>query len=576
MPRTDEHTLSTAKQAHLSEYGSYQLRCEELHALAEYYREKYQIEILVQNFLPDDYCKAAEYVDVGANCWSNLRKIQTALQEGQSVGYIHTYGYQPSDRCHVECFIITKAQIIKPVEWRMNPQLMDQRITSIELNQYSGAPTATTNIADFGSTALPQARQDIFACGSLGIAYLKQLLKYDAQQLRYLCLCIPYFAQHGEQGEKLQYLFIPSPQVLRYSESQLYNLTLQALVMEDANSSFPYKQTVVNYTPLAATLNKTIQRAKEKNWLDLQKEAEDLLAQLPEFCARWQEVYLSIEKKRSLMQRGKFNLGLAYTSRRFQKIAGAILERTRNPGLALLHAIQNKKESQLSKENLLGHFSEAIHELIIDKPAPIGYFLNQLYQRIESKEVYRLFFQSEVKFYWISHARDFASCVALLDITTGARQDFCDYIRKDPRSIPERLGHCKSQAMGNKIDLAQFFQWLNLLQIPEKEKLAFVQEHLSREELGQLLFDQDYLNSKRFPAFRNYFTDKSAIAELLEYCLDEIQYKAVQREFFPEILAIRKHRSRFFSVATVVDSDDDEQSPTQTKKLSWNSSHSDS
>lgn len=74
---------------------------------------------------------------------------------------------------------------------------------------------------------IPQA--DRTSCGTLTMMYAKELLKDDARGLKEFTLSFTYY---NEKGEK-EYFFLPSPQVLRYSQISLYNEALQAIVSHE-------------------------------------------------------------------------------------------------------------------------------------------------------------------------------------------------------------------------------------------------------------------------------------------------------------------------------------------------------
>ncbi len=156
--------------------------------------------------------------------------IQQTLIDDEVVGYIYTNGAQHG-RQHFEAFIITSKDIIKPVSWYTEDRLILDDIG------YASIPK------NLEKAVSPQADQ--MACGTLGMSYMKELLKNNAQQLYENTLTFSYF---DEKGNKLRY-FLPSPQVLRYSQSSRYNQAIYDLLFTDEETiTLPSKEGRSSYT----------------------------------------------------------------------------------------------------------------------------------------------------------------------------------------------------------------------------------------------------------------------------------------------------------------------------------------
>lgn len=214
-----------------------------------------------------------------------MHKIQLELAENEAAGYLHTNGKFKSAKNHIECFIITKKNIIQPVVWYAD------FAETVFTEGHRNVPSA-----DLGRLSkeylIPQA--DGYSCASLGLAYLKQLLKDEAKQLRELTLSIPYFDMYNS----LHYFFVPSPQVLRYSQSSAYNKYLEAFVMEETAGTFIHKEKPIAYITLKQKLETTITIAKRGMLTSIYAEAESLLEQLPAFRKRWGEAFILMQKQR--------------------------------------------------------------------------------------------------------------------------------------------------------------------------------------------------------------------------------------------------------------------------------------
>jgi hypothetical protein len=135
----------------------------------------------------------------------------------------------------------------------------------------------------------PTAHVTSSGCAEIGLANLEQLLEEDAQQLKNLTLQFPYYTDAG----KLVYLYLPSPQVLRYAQPDSYVQAIHDLIMEKEQASL--KCTVVSADPgesiktreyhpywsVEGALQKTLTKAKELEDQKLQAECQQILDNLP-------------------------------------------------------------------------------------------------------------------------------------------------------------------------------------------------------------------------------------------------------------------------------------------------------
>jgi hypothetical protein len=204
----------------------------------------------------------------------NILHIQNHLAENEYAGYLIPEVEGDEIRGHVGSLIVTKTQVIKPIIWDID--------SSVPGTDYYDK-VASADLSKLASNRLiPQA--DGQSCASLGLSYLKQLLKDDAKQLKELCFIFPYI---NENSQNLSYFFIPSPQALRYSQSSTYNLFIKKLVTEDKPGSIIYKGKPLAYTPIKQVLLELQLKAKKEDNFVLENEIESLLEQLPHFRKRW-------------------------------------------------------------------------------------------------------------------------------------------------------------------------------------------------------------------------------------------------------------------------------------------------
>ncbi|MFI5139845.1 MAG: hypothetical protein ACHQIM_18630, partial [Sphingobacteriales bacterium] len=477
-----ETKLSVNKQDFPAGYPSYQLTSQEIFLITQYYKQKKNTSIYVETYLPESFNRGV------APGKSNILKVQKQLREDEVAAYLSTNGRKGSEKSHVELLIITPDKIIKPLCWRT-------------FNDVISAPIET-NLWDFANSFLvPQA--DGSGCASLSLSYAKQLLKDNAKQLKELTLIVPYYNQDGQ----LNYFFVPSPQVLRYSQSSAYNKYLEALVMENTKGSFTHKNKIVPFETLHENLNKTHEDATKQGQIHIAQEASNLLQQLPDFRKRWKEAFDQMHHLRSLMKRKTGNLGLAYITRRMKKITTLEYEQHHNPGLNLLKEIKEKKQNAiLSDDDLLSFFSDALKQLQFYSSAQLGYFLIQLGELIEHDKSYPFLLKFKHHFNLIHKDHQYMECFFLLN--AKGRQILNGYIKQPIQfqRILDRLQH-------PKIDVLNVLSWLNALNIPEQEKFTFIKDRLSTVQAGSSVLD--ILLDYKVDYFDSVFEDKLQLSFFL-------------------------------------------------------------
>jgi hypothetical protein len=229
--------------------------------------------------------------------------IQGMLDENSVVGYVYTNGVQHSGR-HFEIFIITPEEIIKPVHWNTEDYLV------LDDTDYASVPKKLEKVV------CPQA--DDRGCGTLGMSYLKELLKNNANQLREYTLTFFYI---DNEGKKQKY-FLPSPHVLRYSQSSRYNEAIRDLLLSDdevliiqsTNKRSDYRFPTI-YGALTQSLEDTSEQLSEQEIAH----NEELLENLESFRTQWVQFYEEQMEARELMNIESYNktknVYLSYKSR---------------------------------------------------------------------------------------------------------------------------------------------------------------------------------------------------------------------------------------------------------------------
>lgn len=263
-----------------------------------------------------------------------IRKIQSNLKNDEAFGYIYTNGLIEGST-HFEVLILTKDKVIKPVSWYLRN---NQEFESSYMYH-----TPATIIKTTGHTPAPQA--DATSCGTLGLKYLKELLKNQAKGLGQ-SLTFDYQNTEGE----IVHFFLPSPEVLRYSQSNLYIQLMRALVAGDNNPENNYIEIKHNgksykVTKLETLLQHSLAYSEQlrhrfidvKTMECIQSNTQDklmlahydqnieavhrLLKSLSEFRQKWLQRFDAIEQQRNEMDshHGR-NLYLAYSTVKMMEI----------------------------------------------------------------------------------------------------------------------------------------------------------------------------------------------------------------------------------------------------------------
>ncbi|KTC84462.1 hypothetical protein [Legionella brunensis] len=306
-----------------------------------------------------------------------IKRIQKNLGEDESVIYFFTNNVRTGP-AHFEFVQIKKNEIIKPIHWFLHSSNI---IGKNDLNNIF-IPDISDFIKPYIKPQYLQPQVDEVSCGTLGILYLKELLKNNCRQLNDFTLSLPIYKIHNREVSQGN-LFFPSPHVLRYSQSSFYNDVILAMVKHDHETTIKFKDANYKIKPLKVILEDSIKLAKADGNMALVAENQRILKNLPAFREKWLMEYKTEIQKRKAMQGEKYNLYLAYSTKRMQALAhhpeGLQKEQANEPDLMTEKATKNvslieriKKTLQITEKktpprSYLFHPEEAITK-VVDNP----------------------------------------------------------------------------------------------------------------------------------------------------------------------------------------------------------------
>lgn len=298
---------------------------------------------------------------------TEIKSIQSNLGRDEIVVYFFTNNRNKGS-AHFEVILVKPDQIIKPVHWFLNESNILETYDLNNMFTTDLSPFVTFEINLESTKTLNedpikriQPQVDTDSCGILGISYLKELFKKEAEQLKRFSFLCPIYTK-DEAKIQLNCLFFPSPQVLRYSQSSLYNSVLKSMVESTKDEEIiQYKNITYKIKTLQFILSESIRIAKENNDLQTAVKNETLLKNLPEFRKIWLDEYESTEKIRQNMQSNSGNLYLSYKGNRTQEIV-----------------THSRKENEKRKKNQHSH-------LLFPHESVTSVFYNPLYEEAVSK-----------------------------------------------------------------------------------------------------------------------------------------------------------------------------------------------
>lgn len=270
------------------------------------------------------------------DAWEEVKLIQGRLQDNEIVGYVYTNQTAIEAR-HFEVILISRHMIIKPITWGNQYASFtlraDRRSSSVCWDEGNFVKTS------FSLGPYPCPQKDRAACGTLGMLYLKELLKEQASQLHEYTLNLPFYDQDGN----LNYFFFPSPHVLRYSQSEDYNLLIYHLIKNELETYKIIKNTCVvgEYYSIQQMLQNTKEQALAKDDKSVIQEVDSLLERLEDFRDKWCAAYAIQREKRSLMNMstGQTNRYLTYATYRLAESAQKMVEQSADAAASTKAAI---------------------------------------------------------------------------------------------------------------------------------------------------------------------------------------------------------------------------------------------
>lgn len=253
------------------------------------------------------------WIDSNA-CIKEIKSIQENLQADEMVGYVFTQK-NIIKATHFEVFLIKKNAIIKPLHWGdgacsddLHKKLLEEKFTLY----VSSVDDIALDESKSSVVTCPQA--DRRSCATLGMLYLKELLKDNAKQSQ-LSLCFSYNRIVGDYFRKTD-IFVPSPQVLRYSQSELYNEIVAAAMTDSIDDiAVDHHRTPCSVTTFKKLLNNSIDDTHLS--VEAKKHNQSILENYHEFSKAWLQEYAQIKDKRNLMQVPLCNVYLSYRTHGF-------------------------------------------------------------------------------------------------------------------------------------------------------------------------------------------------------------------------------------------------------------------
>lgn len=195
-------------------------------------------------------------------------------------GYLYTSGVSKGKQ-HVETLLLDGQDVINLIPFNTYG---DKKIARSDLTGLYTSDIANLVALEFKDRKsslqfCPQATEK--ECASLGLAYLKEYGKNQAEQLRKYTLKLSFESER---------FLLPSPQVLRYSQSELYTKLVRAMV-EGTDETLIVEHKGKKYKVL--TLNGILAR---KGKIDSSGPVD-----LEEFRSRWLAGFNAAMEKRSAM-----------------------------------------------------------------------------------------------------------------------------------------------------------------------------------------------------------------------------------------------------------------------------------
>lgn len=513
------NTIGANKKDYLeADYiSSYQLSGIDLELICQHYL-KQGVQIYVENNVLSQSQKNSLNTPQ-QNAFDEMLHIREGLNDGEYAGYIYT-NQAGSGRGHFEAFIIGKDKIIKPVKWDVDFS------RTFHLGSYLADGKASTDLFDFcGVSSIPQAGGE--ECGSLSVSYLKNYLQNNARQLEEYTLCIPYYPSNPTTFE-INYFFFPSPDVLRYSQSELYNKYIEAMLLPHTGN-FTHKNKLHSIITLVTHLRNMIDKATALGNLKIKEEAALLLSILPDFTKRWLDRYQSINTKRQQMQTSEHNAYLAYTSERMNRIARAVEQDKSNPGLSLLGEIKKLVANQIPSNQIVLFITKKMLKIKFKSRAEISYFLKNIGDEFYD-DILSVFPDLMVK-------------------DTVSFREACVFLSQS--QIKLLINHILKGdnfdriILNDTFDFYSIIKWLKALRVPVSETAGFLKKQFKYDWLKSMIqiefvsggiknIGSIFPNKQEFSSFLREYIDMEWVTELLPRFFINTRLSSVEALFANE------------------------------------------
>jgi len=177
--------------------------------------------------------------------------------------------------------------------------------------QYSA--DVTPFLVNSENLILPQAGRD--ECGTMSLSYLKQYLKCNAEQLNNNTLLLDLKLKSGH----MHYFHLPSPQVLKYSQSNLYVKVVRAIIAGNEDVvTVVHKDKNITVRTLQGLLKSEVSISRP--------DGMEIPGGIEQFRKSWVDLCDISDARRSQMRVEGRNLYASYASQRLQKKAKNIAE----------------------------------------------------------------------------------------------------------------------------------------------------------------------------------------------------------------------------------------------------------
>lgn len=258
---------------------------------------------------------AMTYPSDQVNVASEILSIQQSMGDGDRLGYIFTNGHSiegPLEHSygHFEVLIITKNAVYKPVSWNtsnsmkipMNGDIQgpffDSKLLSF-VDSYTKTTSSdglVTSVKQISKPPVPQVTSK--GCGTLGLLYLKELLKpkegIDPLLDEAFIFSIP--KAYGE----FHYI-LPSAECLKYSQFTTFNKVIDTMIMSDEITVFNRGDYYISVKPVKFVLEKILKRLNNLS-PEMTHTIQSQIDRLIEFRKKWPASYALANAKRETMK----------------------------------------------------------------------------------------------------------------------------------------------------------------------------------------------------------------------------------------------------------------------------------